>query len=362
MENTKKSSLATVNRSNNDLARSRLFPSGFYCWDWEFLTALLLFNILAVRLDLWVGVSKMSNRSVPAPFLTKTYQLVDDPATDDVISWNDGGNTFIVWKTADFARDLLPNSFKHNNFSSFVRQLNTYGFRKTVPDKWEFANDNFKRGERALLIEIRRRKTVTSAQVHGNGKTTVGEGGPAPSPTSSGDDLGSSSTSSPDSKNPGSVDTPTVEKLENLSDENEKLKKEKQALSSELAQMKKQCDDLVAFLTQNVKVAPDQIDRILGGGDVGVGEMATAEDDKEDDDEEEEEKGECFKLFGVFLKEDKKKRGRNEKDISFGAQRKDMKMDDASRMNPYSTTGQSTKANFNHYLKTLIKHFSHIME
>jgi heat shock transcription factor len=68
----------------------------------------------------------MAQRSVPAPFLTKTYQLVDDPCSDDVISWNENGTTFVVWKTADFAKDLLPNYFKHNNFSSFVRQLNTY--------------------------------------------------------------------------------------------------------------------------------------------------------------------------------------------------------------------------------------------
>ena len=67
-----------------------------------------------------------SQRTLPTPFLTKTYQLVDDQNIDDVISWNDEGSTFIVWDPTVFARDLLPKYFKHNNFSSFVRQLNTY--------------------------------------------------------------------------------------------------------------------------------------------------------------------------------------------------------------------------------------------
>ncbi|KAL0414588.1 UNVERIFIED_CONTAM: Heat stress transcription factor B-2b [Sesamum radiatum] len=67
-----------------------------------------------------------SQRSTPTPFLTKTYQLVDDPSIDDLISWNEDGTTFVVWRPAEFARDLLPKYFKHNNFSSFVRQLNTY--------------------------------------------------------------------------------------------------------------------------------------------------------------------------------------------------------------------------------------------
>lgn len=65
-------------------------------------------------------------KSNPPPFLLKTYMLVDDPATDTVISWNDGGTAFVVWQPAEFSRDLLPTLFKHCNFSSFVRQLNTY--------------------------------------------------------------------------------------------------------------------------------------------------------------------------------------------------------------------------------------------
>ncbi|KAG9144813.1 hypothetical protein Leryth_022770 [Lithospermum erythrorhizon] len=106
-----------------------------------------------------------TQRSVPTPFLTKTYQLVDDPEIDDLISWNEDGTTFIIWRTPEFARDLLPRFFKHNNFSSFVRQLNTYGFRKVVADRWEFANECFRRGEKSLLRDIQRRKISSSVAV-----------------------------------------------------------------------------------------------------------------------------------------------------------------------------------------------------
>ncbi|CAN1814635.1 Heat shock factor protein HSF24 [Linum perenne] len=252
----------------------------------------------------------MAQRSVPAPFLTKTFQLVDDPATDDVISWSETGSTFVVWKTADFAKDLLPAYFKHNNFSSFVRQLNTYGFRKIVPDKWEFANDNFHRGKKELLSQIRRRKSVTPVPAqataaenanHDNNDNNVNNNN---SSSQSGDDVGSSSTS-----NPGSTTVETA--AAQFADENEKLRKDNESLSSELAQAKKQCDELISFLTDYVKVRPEQIDRIMrhgGGGD----------DESEDDGGDQRGGDEGVKLFGVVLKCNAAVNGKKREEIGFG--------------------------------------------
>lgn len=62
----------------------------------------------------------------PPPFLTKIYDMVDDQSIDHIVSWSRGGQSFVVRDPHAFSTFLLPRYFKHNNFSSFVRQLNTY--------------------------------------------------------------------------------------------------------------------------------------------------------------------------------------------------------------------------------------------
>lgn len=62
----------------------------------------------------------------PPPILTKTFEMVEDPDTDSVVSWNQARNSFIIWDSHKLASTLLPKYFKHRSFSSFIHQLNTY--------------------------------------------------------------------------------------------------------------------------------------------------------------------------------------------------------------------------------------------
>ncbi|KAJ0231402.1 Heat stress transcription factor B-2a [Hirschfeldia incana] len=197
--------------------------------------------------DAMMVITNESQRSVPTPFLIKTFNLVEDPSIDDVISWNEDGSSFVVWNPTDFARDLLPKHFKHNNFSSFVRQLNTYGFKKVVPDRWEFSNDFFRRGERRLLKEIQRRKLTPQAAVSPpsepvtaavqrvqTAKTVV-------SPSSSaGEDQAVSPSWYSQTGNGLSVE---------LLEENEKLRSQNIQLNRELAQMKSLCDNIFSLMS-----------------------------------------------------------------------------------------------------------------
>jgi hypothetical protein len=106
---------------------------------------------------------KTRSRAKPAtsipPFLIKIYEILENPIHFDLISWNLEGNAFLIKNVTEFTEKVLPKYFKHNNFASFVRQLNLYDFHKSRYDNngSEFYHRFFKRGERHLLGEIKRK-------------------------------------------------------------------------------------------------------------------------------------------------------------------------------------------------------------
>jgi hypothetical protein len=95
------------------------------------------------------------------PFLSKLFQIVSQPQTEHCVRWSPAGDSFLVADHHIFSKQVLPQFFKHSSLCSFIRQLNTYGFRKRTnmgssSDQMEFFNENFRRGHLDLLCRIKR--------------------------------------------------------------------------------------------------------------------------------------------------------------------------------------------------------------
>eukprot|EP00536_Pseudo-nitzschia_multiseries_P018423 jgi/Psemu1/293498/fgenesh1_pg.2510_\ len=179
-------------------------------------------------------------------FLRKTYCMVDtcDP---EVCSWSEDGETFIVKHPQKFEKLIIPQFFKHSKFSSFVRQLNFYAFRKiktndsiridaaleaATANYWRFFHPKFQKGKPEWLQEIKR----SSSTPRGSGaKKTNGEAEASSN---------NSKSAAPDS----------VESSAALGKENCELKSEVTILKERINDMTKNIEVLTT-LVQNVSIA-----------------------------------------------------------------------------------------------------------
>ncbi|KAH8107095.1 hypothetical protein BXZ70DRAFT_1061152 [Cristinia sonorae] len=131
-------------------------------------------------------LSKAARQVVP-PFLQKLYEIVNDPRNDELIRWSENGDSFYVLNHERFAREVLGRWFKHQKFTSFVRQLNMYGFHK-VPhlqqgvlrsdsdtEPWHFEHPHFHRGQPDLLCLIQRKKQTAQGMPEDNIQMEVHE-------------------------------------------------------------------------------------------------------------------------------------------------------------------------------------------
>ncbi|VEU24123.1 DEKNAAC105310 [Brettanomyces naardenensis] len=107
-------------------------------------------------------------------FVMKLWNMVNDLSNSKYISWMSDGTAFQVSDRENFMKYVLPKYFKHNNFASFVRQLNMYGWHKIQDvnsgslmqgdEVWQFENPNFVRDREDLLDNIVRNKPAKETE------------------------------------------------------------------------------------------------------------------------------------------------------------------------------------------------------
>eukprot|EP00035_Acanthoeca_spectabilis_P020634 m.433867 g.433867 ORF g.433867 m.433867 type:complete len:306 (-) comp17635_c0_seq1:3056-3973(-) len=125
-------------------------------------------------------------------FLPSLYQMCnnDDTTHRTCINWSDDHKSFWVSNIETFSRMILPMYFKHNNYASFVRQLNMYGFHRSTEPRGKavpgaamvehFTHPYFVKGRDDLLQNIHRKTSsgFKGAQKRsGTGKATAAAGG-----------------------------------------------------------------------------------------------------------------------------------------------------------------------------------------
>ena len=56
-------------------------------------------------------------------FLRKAFAMISS-CPPEIGGWSPVGETFLIKDPTRFAEEIIPTIYKHNKFSSFVRQLN----------------------------------------------------------------------------------------------------------------------------------------------------------------------------------------------------------------------------------------------
>ncbi|CAO3625562.1 unnamed protein product [Cunninghamella blakesleeana] len=124
-----------------------------------------------------------STTRTQAVFVNKLYNMLEDDSIRNLIHWSENGDLFCVVNPTTFSELVLPQYFKHNNWQSFVRQLNMYGFHKVndmihsnltaESQKWEFKHQHFKRGAVDELQNIKRKSAKSHHQAMSSSTTAI---------------------------------------------------------------------------------------------------------------------------------------------------------------------------------------------
>ena len=113
-------------------------------------------------------------------FLSLLYEILNDLSYNDIISWNIDGNGIFIKNVSKLCEIILPKFYKHNNYSSFVRQLNIYGFHKgqgLTRDGERFEHEIFgkkitREQIRQILIKNKEKRLISNNNMNYNYEDT----------------------------------------------------------------------------------------------------------------------------------------------------------------------------------------------
>lgn len=175
-EKSKKNNISRVSDSNKQ-TQDRLIDSDNDVADGNNNDNDIINAMLKPSSKRQTGVTPTTTHHKSRPiFVMKIWLMMNEPSNNKFIQWANDGKSFKVLNRLLFMKNVLPKYFKHSNFSSFVRQLNMYGWHKVQEvnhkqdsdssgdEVWQFQNLYFQKGREDLLDNIVRHKSGKQAK------------------------------------------------------------------------------------------------------------------------------------------------------------------------------------------------------
>lgn len=106
---------------------------------------------------------KLKNESKSDNFLLKLYEILNNKGNSKIIHWSQDGSFIVINNIHTLSQKVLPIYFNHQNYSSFVRQLNMYNFHKIRTNQNNneqyFIHEFFNKSKTLKEIKSFKRKT-----------------------------------------------------------------------------------------------------------------------------------------------------------------------------------------------------------
>ena len=92
-------------------------------------------------------LGKKTKRASKGFFPEKLFNILNNKKNKSIIHWDKEGKVVEIENKTKFSKEILQKKFLHNNYDSFIRQLNLYGFEKLpnieTSEKDKFFLENF---------------------------------------------------------------------------------------------------------------------------------------------------------------------------------------------------------------------------